>query len=125
MGDRERPLPSIRSRRDFGRAYSEGGKIARPTFLLFLRPNGLGVTRLGIRVPRKIGGAVSRNRARRLLREAFRRNQRDLPQGLDIVAVAREGLKDENCSLLERGIREAFAEGFHQGQPSPEGRARR
>ncbi|MFQ6110439.1 MAG: ribonuclease P protein component [Nitrospinota bacterium] len=114
MGDRERPLASIRTRRDFGLACSEGRKIVGPSFLLFIRPNELGETRLGIRVPRKMGGAVIRNRMRRLLREAFRRNQRNLPQGLDIVAVAREGLEDESRSLLEGAIREALAKGSLQ-----------
>jgi ribonuclease P protein component len=47
------------------------------------------VARLGLSVSRKVGGAVRRNRFKRLLREAFRAVQQDLPAGMDLVVVAR------------------------------------
>jgi ribonuclease P protein component len=57
--------------------------------IVYGAPNGLPVTRLGLSVSRKVGGAVQRNRVKRLLREAFRAVQHDLPAGLDLVVVAR------------------------------------
>lgn len=51
--------------------------------------NGLNHPRLGLSVSRRVGGAVTRNRVKRLLREAFRLQQHDSPRGYDIVVVVR------------------------------------
>lgn len=52
-------------------------------------PNALGHHRLGLTVPRRVGNAVRRNRIKRLLREAFRLSQHELPGALDVVVVVR------------------------------------
>lgn len=57
---------------------------------LFVLPNRLDCTRLGIAATRKIGGAVERNRAKRRVREAFRLGS--WPSGLDLVVVVRKEL---------------------------------
>ncbi|MBI4385886.1 MAG: ribonuclease P protein component, partial [Elusimicrobia bacterium] len=62
-------------------------------------------TRLGLSVSRKLGGAVRRNRIRRLLKEAFRLNRHRLEHGYDLVAYPRpgcpwDGLKDAEDALL-------------------------
>ena len=67
---------------------------------LFVLPNRLDVTRLGVAATRKIGGAVRRNRAKRLIRDIFRRHK-PLPPGLDIVVVARPELASTPLSILE------------------------
>ena len=46
--------------------------------------------RLGLSVSRKVGGAVQRNRLRRLYREAFRLTKHDMPVGLDLVVIPRK-----------------------------------
>lgn len=62
-------------------------------------------TRFGLSVSRKHGNAVRRGRLKRLLREAFRLQQHDLPAGLDLVLIPRQGgdptLEDLKRSLLE------------------------
>jgi ribonuclease P protein component len=63
-------------------------------------PNGLPHCRLGLSVSRKVGGAVVRNRWRRLLREAFRLCRRQLPTGLDLVLIPRPAAKAELTALL-------------------------
>lgn len=82
----------LRRPAEFKRAYNEGGKAGDDRLLVFALRNDLGVTRLGLSVSRKHGSAVKRNRIKRLLREAFRLGQHDLPSGLDLVLVPRPGV---------------------------------
>ena len=58
--------------------------------------NDLGYTRIGLSVSRKVGNSVVRSRWRRLLREAFRLSRETLPQGIDLVLIA----KDQNSPTL-------------------------
>jgi ribonuclease P protein component len=58
-------------------------------FVVQWRPNGLAYSRLGITVTKKVAGAVGRNRLKRLARAAFRTAGDSLPQGLDLVVIAK------------------------------------
>jgi ribonuclease P protein component len=72
------------------------------------KANGLAYNRLGLSVPRRVGGAVVRARIKRRLREAFRLGQHDGPRGYDLVIVVRphETLSvGEYQALLDDGIR--------------------
>jgi ribonuclease P protein component len=64
---------------------------AFPHFLVILKPNSLGITRLGLAVGKNRGGAVQRNRIKRLLREFFRRSKTRFPISQDIIIVALKG----------------------------------
>jgi ribonuclease P protein component len=61
------------------------------------------VGRLGIAATRKLGGAVARNRAKRLIREVFRRNK--LAPGFDVVVVPKRELLDASLNVLEADYR--------------------
>jgi ribonuclease P protein component len=74
---------------DFDRAYAARRRRDFGAIVVYACPNGLPVTRLGLSVSRKVGGAVARNRVKRLVREAFRTSAAALPPGLDLVVVAR------------------------------------
>ena len=74
----------------FRRVFDEGVKATRGPITLYALPNGLSYPRLGLTVPRHVGTAVRRNRIKRLLREAFRHLQHDLPAAYDLVVVVRQ-----------------------------------
>ena len=59
-------------------------------------------TRLGVVTSKKIGGAVVRNRARRLMREVFRAHQNELTQPVDLVLVARQSIVGRGWAGVEK-----------------------
>jgi ribonuclease P protein component len=95
LGSAER----IRKRPDFERVYNQGLKTPGRFMTLFLLRNGSSVSRLGIAATRKLGGAVQRNRAKRLAREIFRRHKP--PPGLDLVVIPRREFLNVELASLE------------------------
>ncbi|MDB5329209.1 MAG: rnpA [Phycisphaerales bacterium] len=79
----------LRTPAQYTAVYDARVREVRGPLIVFSLPNELGHPRLGLSVSRKVGVAVKRNRIRRLLREAFRHMQHDLPRGYDWVIVVR------------------------------------
>lgn len=79
----------LTKREQFAAVYDSKVRESRGPLVVYARPNGLGWPRLGLSTSRKVGTAVRRNRIRRLLREAFRHLQFDLPSGYDLLIVIR------------------------------------
>ena len=101
-----RQAERVRKRAEYQQIYDRGVKVNSRAFTLFRFANGLEVGRLGIAATRKLGGAVVRNRAKRLVREVFRRNK--LAPGFDIVIVPRRELLDTGLIALEREFRNSL-----------------
>lgn len=93
----------IKQGRDFARVRREGERSVNGCVIANWRclPPGTG-SRLGVITAGKIGGAVVRNRARRLLRESFRLHQHDLAQAVELVLVARPSIVGKDFSDVER-----------------------
>lgn len=81
----------LRRTADFERAIHDGVRLLDERMTLWALPNGTAQTRFGMMVGRRHGGAVRRNRIKRLLREAFRLTRPGLPTGLDLVCAPRAG----------------------------------
>ncbi|MFH0787668.1 MAG: ribonuclease P protein component [Pseudomonadota bacterium] len=81
----------VLKRKDFLRRPLTVKKMVFPHFLVFIKPNNLGKTRLGLTVGKNRGGAVQRNRIKRLLREFFRRSKDKFPPSRDIIIIALKG----------------------------------
>ena len=81
----------IRTQREFDLVYATDHFAADDTLVVRGRRNGLKFCRLGLALGRRVGNAVVRNHWKRKIREAFRKQQRDFPAGLDIVVRPRKG----------------------------------
>lgn len=91
--------------------YDHGTRVSGPLFAAFClaRPEGVGCrARLGLTVPRAIGGSVDRNRIKRRLREAFRRHRAELDPRWDIVLNPRRTALTAPFADLERAIRKVI-----------------
>jgi ribonuclease P protein component len=85
----------VRKRREYQAIQSEGVRVSLAHFVLILQarsPTEGSVPRLGITASRKIGNAVVRNRAKRLVREAFRATRASFPPDIDVVVIVKREL---------------------------------
>lgn len=89
----------LRLRREFARVFAEKRSQADGALVIYVAPNNLEWSRLGIRVNKRIGNAVRRNYVKRRIREAFRTQKGELPRGLDIICVARSKAADPRHDL--------------------------
>ncbi len=80
---------TLKSNSDFRRAYARGKTYTNPALVTYVNKNRAGICRIGITTSKKIGNAVQRNRARRVIRAAFLCVRQDIQPGYDIVFVAR------------------------------------
>ena len=102
----------IRRRTEFKHVYEKGTRVHGRYSTIFVLPNSRGVGRLGIAATKKLGGAVQRNRAKRLIREVFRRNK--IASGFDVVVVPRRELLEASLSAIETDYRSTLERRLRQ-----------
>lgn len=87
------------------RILNSGRKVVGPLAVLYWHPvAGGGPARAAVVAGRRLGGAVVRNRLRRLFKEAFRRRMNDIPGGLHLVFVVRGKAVDADFRKICRAV---------------------
>lgn len=99
---------SIKLNRDFKRLYYKGGCVGSDILVVYYRKNSLKCNRLGITVGKKIGGAVVRNRIKRLVRESYRLMEDDIKNYYDIVIVARSKCAEADYKAVSGSMKRLF-----------------
>jgi len=94
----------LRRSGDIRRTYDEGTSWAHPLLVLVARPNDLGLSRVAFVAGRRVGIAVARNRAKRLMREAARVLYPRFDPGWDMVLVARRSLLKVKSPQVEAAL---------------------
>jgi ribonuclease P protein component len=107
---------------DFRKVYTEGRRRNLDWLVVFTLATGRDASRVGFTIPRAFGPAVDRNRARRRLREAVRKNWADLGLGWDIVLHPRRPILEIEFPRMEQAVRKLFqscarASGEREMQP--------
>jgi len=95
---------SLKENYAFRRAYRQGVFSSDKFLVLYCRKNRLCCNRLGLTVSAKLGGAVCRNRIKRLIREAYRLHEDEFASGVDIVMVARGRAVGASYRQIEQSL---------------------
>ncbi|MBR7133894.1 MAG: ribonuclease P protein component [Clostridia bacterium] len=98
----------IKENRDFRRIYGRGKSFVSPYAVVYLLKNRANNIRLGITAGKKVGGAVARNRAKRVIRAAFSGCLPQLMCGYDFIIVARPRILTVKSTVVEASLRKLF-----------------
>lgn len=100
----------ITKNKSFQAVYCNGKSFANRYAVLYVlpRPQRDSERRVGFVAGKKVGGAVVRNRAKRLMKETYRLNQDRLISGVDLVLIGRHGLVNADYSQAAKGILDLF-----------------
>ena len=109
------------SKREFDRVFEARHRAFSRGLVVYVEPSPSGKARLGLVTSRRFGDAVRRNRARRLLREAFRHCCAQLPP-VDVVALPQPGAFPDDPESVRIALLEAVA---RAARATPGGRAAR
>lgn len=107
MGLRFYKKEHLRKRSLFRKVFEFGRYAATPMLSVHFLPNLEKSRRVGFSAGKKLGGAVVRNRCKRRLRECYRLHQSEVPDGMDMIIVARRAMVDAKWSGIVASFQEA------------------
>jgi ribonuclease P protein component len=93
-------METLKKNQDFQEIYNYGKKTFGIYSLIFFKKNKLNYTRAGFVVSKKIGNAVCRNRLKRLFKEYYRLNEKNILKGYDIIIVGKK-IAGENYKFIK------------------------
>ncbi|MGI6203823.1 MAG: ribonuclease P protein component [Anaerovoracaceae bacterium] len=99
----------LRGSRNFDNVYKRGRSKGDRYVVVFYKKNGLPHNRLGFLASRKVGNAVQRNRARRLMKESVRLMRPLSFTGYDVIFIARKSINNRKCADVKKSIEAAIS----------------
>ena len=94
--------------RNFSKVYNKGKSVGDRFVVVFYKKNGLDHNRVAYLASKKVGNAVTRNRARRLMKESVRTMKPIKSQGYDIIFIVRNTIKGRKCKEVQNSIKRAL-----------------
>ncbi len=95
---------TIRQQKHFDAVYKHGKSKGSRNVVVLYRKNGLDYSRMAYVASKKVGNSVQRNRARRLMREAYRTMDGRIAKGYDVILVARQEINGKKCNEVQRSL---------------------
>ena len=109
LGRRPMRYRTLNKNWQFNRVYGRGKSYVHPHCVLYVAKNRLGYTRIGLTATKKVGHAVQRNRARRVMRAALSEHLAQNIGGYDIILVARGQTPRLKSTQLSKTLGKLFA----------------
>lgn len=95
----------VKKEREFQKVFDEGSSVANRMFVIYWLPKEAAEHfRVGISVGKKIGNAVHRNRLKRLIRQCLHEVQKDLPENVDFLVIARPNAKNLSYNEVKTNL---------------------
>ena len=114
MAESLAPRERIRKKKEFLVLYKKGYRYKSKFFSLIGLSNALTYSRVGVVASKKVGNAVTRNRAKRRMRELFRRNKNLLAYPVDLIIVAMPAMREASWPELKESYFQAIGKIFEK-----------
>lgn len=111
----KKPL-TLKKNMEFRRVYQRGKSTANRNLVLYYLPNNGTELRMGITVSKKVGKSVVRNLVKRRIRESLRELEPLMPQGYDLVWIARASCRETDYKTIKSAVRHLVKKTFHGQQ---------
>ena len=108
----------LRRKKDFSSIYNKGKSVGDRYIVVFFRKNETGFNRIAFLASKKVGKSVTRNRARRLMKESYRAIRARVGTGYDLIFIARNSIRDVKCMDVQRSMENALRRAKLLGPPA-------
>ena len=95
-------------KKNFSSIYNKGKSVGDRYVVVFYRKNNLPYARKAFLASKKVGNSVKRNRARRLMKESYRLTDKKVPDGYDVIFIARNTIADAKCADVKKSLESAI-----------------